>query len=157
MDHPRRVALVAGGLYLVTIVTSIPALALKAPVPSEPGIIDSSGATSLMWARILEIVLAIACAGTAIVLYPITRLVSESAALGFVCAGVVESTIILVGVASLLSPSTLNEASVGAEPSQIASQSALLVAVHDWAFLLGPGLIPAINALLLGTSCSDQV
>lgn len=24
------------------------------------------------------------------------------------------------------------------------------MAIHDWAFLLGPGLIPAINALLLG-------
>jgi hypothetical protein len=26
----------------------------------------------------------------------------------------------------------------------------LLVAVHDWTFLLGPGLLPGVNGLLLG-------
>jgi hypothetical protein len=26
----------------------------------------------------------------------------------------------------------------------------VLVAIHDWTFLLGPGLIPAVNALCLG-------
>ena len=43
MDSMRRTALVAGVLYLITIVTSIPALVLYSPVLYDPGYIAGPG------------------------------------------------------------------------------------------------------------------
>ena len=38
----------------------------------------------------------------------------------------------------------------GADAASMILTGNALVAVHDWTFLLGPGLMPAVNALLLG-------
>ncbi|GGH50940.1 DUF4386 domain-containing protein [Microbacterium album] len=147
MSHPRRVALVAGALYLLTIVTSIPALALKAPVLADPASLALPGQVdALRWAAALEVVLAVACVGTAVALYPIVRRHSETLALGFVAARLVEGAVIMIGVVAMLSL-----LDVPRDPDGSATEAAL-VAVHDWAFLLGPGLIPVANALLLGTA-----
>ena len=71
MSHTRRLAFVAGALYLLTVVTSIPALALKDPVLADPAALDPSGTTALQWAAALELVLALACIGTAVALFPV--------------------------------------------------------------------------------------
>jgi len=84
MSHTRRLALVAGALYLLTVVTSIPALALKDPVLANPAALDAAGTTALQWAAALELMLALACIGTAVALFPVVRRVDEATALGFV-------------------------------------------------------------------------
>lgn len=148
MIHPRRVALIAGSLYLVTVVTSIPALALKAPALAEPASLVGAGpAAALQWASLLEIILAAACVGTAVVLLPVLRRQSESAAFGFLAARVIEAAVIAVGVIAMLALTTLPRGAPGAGPAV----DAALVAIHEWAFLIGPGLLPAANALLLGS------
>lgn len=38
-----------------------------------------------------------------------------------------------------------------ADPDTLITVGRSLVAVHDWSFLLGPGVIPAVNALFLAT------
>ena len=104
MDPLRRVALAGGVLYLITFVASIPALWLYADVLDHPDYITTAGSnTPLLWGAWLEIVTAVACIGTAVALYPVTKRVSQTAALGFVTARVVEATLIVVGVLSLLS------------------------------------------------------
>lgn len=133
----RRLALIAGVLYLVTFVTSIPALALKTPFLA--GAADAAGART---AVILEIVLAAACIGTAVALYPIIRRASPALALGFVASRVVEGALVMLGVVALLALVDIPRGSGGNA----------LIAVHDQAFLLGPGLVPAVNALLLATA-----
>lgn len=147
-------AAIAGGLYLVTFVTSIPALALKGPALHDPEFILGSGeAGGVLWGGLLEVILAAACVGTAVVLFPIARRQNEAAALGFVAARILESALIVGGVASVLAIVTLRDGSVGAVDVDAASMVAAgqaLVALHDWAFLLGPGIIPAVNALCLG-------
>jgi len=145
MSPSPRLARVAGALYLITVVTSIPALALKAPLLDNPAALDHGG-SRLAWAGLLELVLAVACIGTAVVLFPVVRRQSEVAALGFVAARIVEGTLVAVGVMSMLSLASVRRA----ETATVAASDATLVALHDWAFLLGPGLIPAVNALCLG-------
>jgi hypothetical protein len=64
-----------------------------------------------------------------------------------------EAAIILIGVVSLLAVVTLRRDPAGAPGTDLASLIATgqaLVAVRDWTFLLGPSLMPGINALLLG-------
>jgi hypothetical protein len=138
MTHPRRIAMIAGGLYLVTFVTSIPALALKTPFLDT-----GQGVVAAQVAVLLEVLLAVACVGTAVTLYPLTRRVDESLALGFVASRTVEAALILIGVLAVMSLVTLNVDGVPA--------SAALSALHTWAFLFGPAVMSAINALLLGT------
>jgi len=143
--HPsdRRTAAIAGILYLVTVASSIPALALKEPVLSDPSLLAGvPGRSALQWAVILELILIVSCIGTAVVLFPVLRRGHEAAALGFVAARIIEGACIAVGVIAMLS---LMNVSTGDGTAHD-----LLRAIHDWAFLIGPGLIPAINGLLLG-------
>jgi hypothetical protein len=61
---------------------------------------------------------------------------------------------IVIGVVSLLSVVTLRQDLAGAgggDAASVVTAGASLVAVPDGANLLGPGLIPGVNALLLGS------
>lgn len=154
MTSTRTTAVVAGVFYLITFVASIPAVALLGPVLHNPDYIVSSGNdTRVIWGCLLDVVNAIACVGTAVTLFPVVKRQSEAAALGFVTARVLEAAIIVIGVVSLLSVVTLRQdlaGTAGADVGSLATIGKSLVAVRDWTFLLGPGLIPAVNALLLG-------
>lgn len=154
MTSTRTTAVVAGAFYLITFVASIPAVALLGPVLNNPDYIVSSGSdTRVIWGCLLDVVNAIACIGTAVTLFPVVKRQNEAAALGFVTARVLEAAIIVVGVVSLLSVVTLRQdlaGAAGADARSLVTIGKSLVAVRDWTFLLGPGLIPAVNALLLG-------
>ncbi|WP_223624129.1 DUF4386 domain-containing protein [Microbacterium sp. EST19A] len=144
MNPSRRTALLAGILYLLTVATSIPALALKEPVLTDPALLDAGGGPALSAAAALEVVMAVACVGTAVVLYPVLRRVSDGAALGFVAARIVEAGLVMAGVIGMLSLTALPT------EERTGTLADVLRAVHDSAFLFGPGLIPAVNGLLLG-------
>lgn len=157
MEPTRKIALAAGIAYLVTFAASIPQLKLFADVIDDPAgyISGQHSNTTLLWGSWLEVVTAVACVGTAVALYPVTRRVSRTAAIGFVTSRVVEATLILVGVMSLLSLVTLQgdfAGATGAQAEALGVTGAALVAMRQWTFLLGPGLIAGINALFLGTA-----
>jgi Domain of unknown function (DUF4386) len=147
MDSLRKTALVAGMLYLLTFV-SIPILALYGPVEDPNYILGPGPDTPMIFGGVLEIIVALACIGTAVVLYPVVKRQNEAAALGFVGARVLEAGTIFVCVVSLLSVVSLRQAGVGAA-GLVTAQA--LVAFHGWIFLLGQGFLPAVNALLLGS------
>lgn len=147
MDSLRKTALVAGVLYLITFV-SIPTLALYGSVTEEDYIVGPGPDTAVILGGVLEMIVALACIGTAVVLYPVVKRQNEAVALGFVGVRVLEAATIVAGVVSLLAIVTLRQAGVGAE-ALVTGQA--LVALHDWTFLLGQGLLPAVNALLLGS------
>ena len=111
MNSLRKTALVAGALYLVTFITSIPARLLYGPVRNDPNYILGAGAdTQVLFAGFLDVVLALACIGTAVALYPVVKRQNEGIALGFVGARILEAAIIVSGVVSLLSVVTLRQA-----------------------------------------------
>jgi uncharacterized protein DUF4386 len=101
-----------------------------------------------------EVILAIANIGTAVTLFPILKRQNEGVALGYVAARVLESTIIVVGIVSLLSVVTLRQdfaGAAGADAASLVTAGKSLVAFHDWTFLPGPGFVAgAGNGLLLG-------
>lgn len=149
----RGVAMTAGVMYLITIVASIPAQFINyAPIFNNPDYVLGAGAdTRVMWGGLLEVIAALACIGTAVVLFPVVRRQHEGAALGFVTARVFEASLIVTGVVAMLSVVTLRQpTAAGAEATARVVSSEALVAVHDWTFLLGPGVMPGINAVLLG-------
>jgi hypothetical protein len=151
MDPLRRTALLGGWFYLATFVTSIPALLMKSPVMDHTDFVLGVGSTnSVQWASVLDVLLAIACVGTAVTLYPVTRRHNPTLGLGFVTSRLAEGAIIIVGVMSLLSIVTLRTDAATGDTSSLLAAGQALTALHQWSFLLGPGLMAGINALLLG-------
>jgi Domain of unknown function (DUF4386) len=148
MDSLRKSALVAGVIYLITFI-SIPTLTLYGPVRNDPNYIVGPGPdTPVIFGGVLEIIVALACIGTAVVLYPVVKRQNEAVAMGFIGARVLEAAAIFAGVVSVLSVVTLRQA--GAGPDALVTGQAL-IALHNWTTLLGQGFLPAVNALLLGS------
>jgi Domain of unknown function (DUF4386) len=154
MTSTRKTALVAGACYLITFI-SVPTLALYGPVKNHRDWILSSGShTGVLVGGFLEVIMALACIGTAVTLYPVVKRQNEGAALGFVAARVLEAVMIFTGVVSLLSLVTLRQdlgGAAGANAAALVTTAASHVAVYKWTFLLSQTLMPGINALLLGS------
>jgi hypothetical protein len=150
----RRIALIAGVLFVITFVTSIPALLLYHPVLHDMGYITGAGGDArVLLGAFLELLLIVANIGSAVVLFPILKRQHEGLALGFVTARVVESAFIAVGILSLLTIVTLRQdlAGTGSDPATLTTVGRSLVAIKDWTFLLGPGFVVGIgNGLILG-------
>jgi hypothetical protein len=76
------------------------------------------------------------------------------AAFGYLTARVLEPAIIMVGVFSLISVVTLRQdftGTAGADVALLVTTSKSLVALHDWTFLFGPGVLAGVgNGMLLG-------
>ena len=154
MSSTRKTALIAGALFVITFLTSIPAaLLLYTPVLDHTNYIVGAGAdTRIALGALLEVLLIIANVGSAVVLFPVLKRQHEGLALGYVTARIIESTFIAIGIVSLLAVVTLRKdigAAGGTGPLVTVGRS--LVAIHDWTFLLGPGFIVGVgNGLILG-------
>jgi hypothetical protein len=149
----RRSARIAGVWWLITFVTSIPALILYDPLLNDSNYILSSGAeTRIQLGAFLEVGLVISGIATAVVMYPVLKRQSQSLALGYVGCRIVESCMIAVGIVSVLSVLTLRD-DLGANAAGLGTVGRSLVAVHDATFLLGPAFCAAVgNGMLLGCS-----
>ena len=155
-DRLRRTAMIAGGLYLLTFASSIPArFFFLDPVLSDPGYIVGSGAdTRVLVGGLLDMINALACIATAVVLFRVVKRQSETLALGFVTSRLLEAAIISIGVVSLFAVVTLRQdlaGTAGADEASLVTVGSSLVAVYEWTFLFGPNVMAAVNALLLGT------
>ena len=150
MSLDQKRARVFGVFFLITYVTSIPALWLYESVLRDPvGYIAGAGHDNrILFAALLELLLIVANIGTAVVIFPIVRRQSEELALGYVTARIFECTFILVGIVSMLAIITLRQQDAGGAEGTVAYT---LAAVKDWTFLLGPGWVVGLgNGLILG-------
>ena len=154
LDAAQRTARIAGVWFVLTFVFSIPALLLYDPVLNDVNYVLGAGAdTRVQVGALLEILLAIANIATAVVLFPVLKRQSESVALGYVASRILESTIIVVGVVSVLAVLTLRQdlAGTSAADGSLVTVGRSLVAIKDATFLLGPAFCAGFgNGLLLG-------
>jgi hypothetical protein len=152
-DSMRRTSLAAGILYLITFV-SIPTLIVFQPVQDGADFVLGAGSdTGVLWGALSEVIVALAGVGTAVVFFPVARRVSQTAAIGFVTARVIEGALIIVGVVSVLTLVTLRNdvaGTAGADPAFLGTIGSTLAATYDWTFLLSQSLMPVFNALCLG-------
>ena len=147
MKSTRNNSLAAGLLYLLTFI-SIPTLALYGPVHEPNYMVGPGPDTAVIVGCILEIIVALAGIGTAVALYPVLKKQNEGVALGFVGSRILEGATIFAGVTCLLSVVSLRQSGAGAN-ALFTGQA--LVVVYDRTFLVGQSLMPAVNALLLGS------
>lgn len=154
MPPMRRISLTVGILYLLTFV-SIPTLALYKAVKDDAGafVLGAGSTTGVQFGALSEVVVGLAGIGTAVVLYPLAKRVSQTAALGFVAARLVETCLIFLSVVSLLSIITLRNdvaGTSGTDSASLVTISHTLVANYNWTFLLSQSLMPVACDLFIG-------
>jgi hypothetical protein len=149
----RSMAIAAGVCFLITHVTSVGAPILYGPVLNDAGFLVGAGPdTGVLLGAFCEIILALANIGTAVALFPIVKRWQEGVALGYVGLRTLEAGIIVAGVVPLLAVVTLQQhlaGTPGADTATLASIAAALVALHNWTFIVGPGLVCGVNTVLL--------
>lgn len=139
-----------GIMFLITYATSIPALLLFGPVLNDAHYVSGAGAdTQITFAAMLEFFLIVSNIGSAVVLYPLVRRRFPVGALSFVAARTMESAFIAVGILSVLSVVSLRAS--GSDAAALPAAATALVALKNWSFQFGPGLVvPIGNGMLLG-------
>ncbi|MEU0396787.1 DUF4386 domain-containing protein [Streptomyces sp. NPDC006208] len=153
MSSTRRTAVAAGVFFLITEIAAIAGLVLYRPVLSDANYVAGAGADSrVLLGGFFEVILVAAVIGTAVTLYPVVKRENQSVALGYVCGRLLEAAVIVVGTVGVLSVVTLRQGLAGASGADKTSLVAVgrsLVAIHDWAFLIGPNFVLGANSLLL--------
>jgi hypothetical protein len=100
----RKFSLVTGVFFILTFISAIAGLLLYGPVLKDPDYVTGAGAdTRVYLGAFCEVILAITNIGTAVALFSILKRQNEGFALGYVATRVLEGTIIVVGIISVLS------------------------------------------------------
>ena len=153
MTTDRKNAIIVGVLFILATVAALVGLKLCGPILSGQDVLlaGAEHRTQLLMGALSELILVGAAIGTAIMLFPYLRKHNESLALGYVCFRFLEAVVITVGIVSVLSLLTLSQQFVAAAAPDVATFHAsetVLLAVQDWTFRLGPGLILGINTMM---------
>ncbi len=153
MTSFRKTALVGGILYLITFIGSIASAMLVGPALNDPAYVVGAGADQQIGlAAIGELVNVFALIGCGIAFFSVIRKVHEGLAIGYLATRLFEGAIITVSVISLLSIITLRQqVAAGADGETLVPVAAALVAIRNWAIVIGSNMAP-FNALMLGTA-----
>lgn len=143
MKTNRILAVWAGLFFIIAAIAGILGLILYNPVLHDANyiLLNAENETQIKWGAFFEIITAFAVIGTAITLFPVLKKFNESIAIGTITFRLLEATIIVVGIMSLLTIVSLNQQhSVEHNPNNgsYLIHGSLLVALHDWTFLFGP-------------------
>ena len=157
MNTNRRIAVVAGVLFIIATLGSVASTALLSPILSAPDYLAkiSANESQVLLGAFFQFVGAVACPGIALALYPVLRKHNEGLALGAVGFRLIEGALYVLVVVCLLLLVTLSQESVkvGAPAASAYEVPAvLLMAARDW---LGPvaggaDLWPRGSHVLLG-------
>lgn len=153
LNHAQRLGRLTGLMFIVTFVTSIPPMvSFYAPALTDPAFVLGGGFDmNLSWGAVLEIGLIVSNLATALALYPVFRRRFPVLSLSYVVARLTECGFIALGIVALLALNTLRAHADGTNPQMLVIVGQALVAIHDWTFRLGPGVVVgAGNGLILG-------
>jgi hypothetical protein len=150
----RRLAFASGVFYLLTFLLSIPAYFLYEPALTDQAYVIGPGAadTRVILGAVLELLTALAGIGTAVAVFPVIKRQSEAVALGFVSTRIFEAAVMIAGMVALLTIVGLRSAGAvsGADSGAMIVTGRTLVVARDVTAHIGPGFVPALNALLFG-------
>jgi hypothetical protein len=153
MNSNRKTAIIVGVLFITATVANILSDVFLGPILDAPDYLIkvSANENQVIIGALFKLIMAVACAGIAIWLYPILKKHNEALALGYVGARIIEGVLYIVAVISLLSLLTLSQEFVKAgapDASHFQALGTLLLAASDWAFMLGITVF-GLGALML--------
>lgn len=149
----QLLARLTGLFFLLTYATSIPpVLTLYVPALSDPAfVLGGARDMGLTWGAILEILLILFNIASAVAIYPVLKRRFPVLSLAFVSARIMESAFIAMGIVAVLALGTLRLQAGDADPAALTVVGQALVAIHDWTFKLGPGVVVGFgNGIILG-------
>src|SRR5260221_7324890 len=154
MSTNRKTATIVGSLFMLAAITAIVGFVLYGPILNDPDYVIKGFAneTQIKWGAFLEIIVAFSLIGISITMFPVLKKRNESLAIGYVCFRLLESTIIMIGIMSLLSIVTLSHEfakAVTLNPSSFQVAAKMFVALHDWTFLFGPDVALGPSTLMM--------
>ena len=149
----QLLARLTGLFFLITYATSIPpVLTFYVPALSDPAfVLGGTPDLGLTWGAILELLLILGNIATALTVYPVLKRRFPVLSLAFVTARLTESMFIAMGIVAMLALGTLRMQAGNADPAALTAIGQALVALHEWTFRLGPGVVVGVgNGLILG-------
>ena len=155
MNSNRKTAIIVGVLFIIaTIAGVLNKFVFIGSILDAPDYLInvSANENQVLIGMLLELIMGAIIVGIPVMLFPIFKKHNEALALGYLGSRVIEAVIIIVGAISLLSLLTLSQEYVIAgtpDASSFQTSGALLIAVSDWTFLLGPTTAFSITALIL--------
>jgi hypothetical protein len=142
-----------GLFFLVTYATSIPpVLSLYVPALNDPAfVLGGAHDMGVTWGALLELLLIAANIASALTLYPVLKRRFPVLSLGYVASRLTESAFIAFGIVAVLALNTLRVNAGDADPATLTVVGQALVALHDWTFKMGPGIVVGVgNGIVLG-------
>jgi hypothetical protein len=155
MTTNRKTATVTGVFFIVAAVASIIGLILYTPILHDTNYIVGTATceSQIKWGAFFEIITAFTIMGTAIALFPVLRKYNEPMAISTVAFRLLEATLIIIGIMSLLTIVTLNHQYTGGidkDTNSYLVNGRLLVALHDQTFLFGPNIVLGPSTFITG-------
>lgn len=142
-----------GLFFLLTYATSIPpVVALYVPALIDPAfVLGGPFDTGVSWGVVLELLLIAANIATALTLYPVLKRRFPVLSLAFIASRIMESCFIAVGIVAVLALVSMRTGAAGADEGALLVVGQALVAIHDWTFKMGPGIVVGVgNGIILG-------
>ncbi|HZV69204.1 MAG TPA: DUF4386 domain-containing protein [Saprospiraceae bacterium] len=155
MKTNKNIANLAGILFLIAAVAAIIGALLYNPILHNPDYIIEGTAheTQVLWGAFFEIITAFAVIGTPIALFPILKKYNQRMAIATVSFRLLEATMIIIGILSLLTIVTLNHAfstEINPDPTSYRLVGKSLLALHDWTFAFGPNIALGPSTFMTG-------
>lgn len=153
MTTNRRAAAFVAICFIISWITSIPALILYGPILKGSDFLVNGAAHKhqVVLGAVLELLVVLSVAGTAIGLFAALRKHHERLALGYLCFRVFEAIFVAIGIVAVLSLLTVSERYASAAAPDASAFQALgsaLIAMHDWTFILGPNFMLGVNVTI---------
>ena len=154
MNTNRKTARIVGVLFIIATVSSSLGISILDPILNAPDILDnvSANITQVIIGVLLLLIDCAAVVAIPVMLVPIFKKHNEALALGYVGARIIESVTLIIGSISLLSLLTLSQEYVqaaAADVSNFQTLGTLLLAVYEWALLVGIMIVFSLTALIL--------
>jgi Domain of unknown function (DUF4386) len=152
MNADRKSAIITGVLFIIGF-AGVLTVALTKPILDDPDYLVkvSANANRIILGAFFQIIMAAACAGIGISLYPVLRKYNEGLALGAVGFRIIEAVFQIVGAVILLLLLTLSQEFVKAgalDSSHFQTEGALLLAGSDWVNHVAVLLVWSMGALM---------
>ena len=153
MNSDRKIAIIVGILYIAATVAGILSGVVLMPILEEPDNLMNVSANEnrVIIGALFELIMAVAVAGIAFMIYPILRQIKEGLALWYVGTRITEGVLFIVGIISLLSLLPLSQEFVKAgapDASYFQTGGTVLLSASNYAWMLGQSVF-CVGALML--------
>jgi len=143
-----------GVLFIVATVASALGVVLLGSILEDPGYLTDAAADEVQvsFAVLLDLIAAASIAAIAVMIFPVLKRQSETSALGYLAARIIEATIIVVGAIGLLSILSLSQEYVqagGPDPAGFRPLGPVLLELRDWTDLIATQFVFGLTALIL--------